>query len=540
MNQSDRLIGFICREEAGRWPVFLKALARSCGLGWRSLPAPETGDLIGVVVFGDAEPGEAVRGLPQLRLVPVPGAGTALPVQVHFSGHAEVPEPFRGRSLQTACVVPEPGLTAEGLVLATAQHGPVWTREMVDGSLRDTCRVPADGLAGVKSAFDRLNGRRFMELLPVLEWLRTLVGFYEWVRPPVRACLMFDDPNLHSLRYGFVDYVRIAEEGKRHGYHTAFATVPFDLWYVNSAAARCFRDHAETLSLLVHGNNHTHRELTGGTSHEQRLARMRQALRRTRELKAKSGLEVSRVMAPPHGACSEAMMQAMAEAGFEAACISPGSVRSANPEAPWTDSLGLEPACFVAGLPVIPRFRLDASCEGAILVAAYLDQPIIPVGHHWDLADGTDLLTRTAGIINSLGDVVWGDLSRLSRGNYRYRVAGGCLRLRPFCRKLTLRVPAGVDSISIEAPWNPGDGGDFARWAPDPRDRGQVKGDGDGDRTLFRVVPGSVVTLEIQADGAPVATPELRGTPPLVIARRVLVEMRDRAMPLMPVRWQRR
>ena len=48
---------------------------------------------------------------------------------------------------------------------------------------------------------------------------------------------------------------------------------------------------------------------------------------------------------------------------------------------------------MVAGLPVISRFRISRECQNAILLAAYLDQPIIPVGHHQDVAGGLDLLT---------------------------------------------------------------------------------------------------------------------------------------------------
>ena len=37
------------------------------------------------------------------------------------------------------------------------------------------------------------------------------------------------------------------------------------------------------------------------------------------------------------------------------------------------------------------------------MIAAFLDQPIVPVGHHDTLADGPELLTQVAATINSLG-----------------------------------------------------------------------------------------------------------------------------------------
>jgi hypothetical protein len=356
----------------------------------------------------------------------------------------------------------------------------------------------------------------------------------------MRACFMFDDPNLHGTRYGFVGFDHLAAEARRNHYHTAFATVPLDSYYVNPAAARIIRDNSKTLSFLIHGNNHTYRELTDRHPPGEQLALMRQAVLRTCRLERKAGVAVARVMAPPHGVCSAGMMAAMMGAGFEAVCVSHGSVWTGNPGVEWTVSLGTQPAMVIAGLPVIPRFGLDRKPENKVLLAAYLNQPIVPVGHHWDLADGTDILSSAARCINSLGQVAWSTLTAITRSNYRFKVEGRVMRIQTFSRITTVNVPEGVFELELEAPWL-----DPARERIECRsssDVSQAPFQGVPSNGLrFGVVPGSRVELvTLRTPDHVEETNGLPRTPVGVIARRVLVEMRDRSMPYLPRRWAKR
>src|SRR5208283_5127567 len=103
--------------------------------------------------------------------------------------------------------------------------------------------------------------RRFLEMLPLLQWLREICAGASPVGPPLRACFIFDDPNLHWPRYGFVDYRQLAAQAEKENYHVSFATIPVDAWFTHSGTAGIFREHRSRLSLLIHGNNHTKREL---------------------------------------------------------------------------------------------------------------------------------------------------------------------------------------------------------------------------------------------------------------------------------------
>ena len=109
---------------------------------------------------------------------------------------------------------------------------------------------------------------------------------------------------------------------------------------------------------------------------------------------------------------------------------------------------------------MIPRHVLVPEHAGSYRLAAFLNQPIIPHGHHQDCADGLDVLERVASSINSLGRVVWGDMASLSRSNYLTRRTDGSLAVRMLARRVTLPPDEGVKEIVVERPWIPDDGTD--------------------------------------------------------------------------------
>ena len=232
-------------------------------------------------------------------------------------------------------------------------------------------------------------------------------------------------------------------------------------------------------------------------------------------------------------------MEAMLDAGLEAVCVSSGSARAGNLGAEWTLSLGVCPATVVVGLPVIPRFGLD-SPENNILLAAYLNQPIILVGHHWDLANGTEILSSAARAINGLGDVTWSDMTTLCRNNYRHRVRGHVMHLQTFSRVTTLTVPDGISELELEAPWPAPDRNGVECRGCDQAAQDPVAAARSGWR--FAVTPGSKLDLVVRGTHGDGSEPlrALPRTPLGTIFRKVLVEVRDRTMPYLPRDWVKR
>ncbi|HEY6260521.1 MAG TPA: hypothetical protein VIW47_02930, partial [Nitrospiraceae bacterium] len=483
--QSLSTVGVIEGEDADDYLPILSALAQSCGLNLRRAYPDEGSRLAGFILLGNSSKVMADRALKERPSLRVISSDTPKPAAtVRFGADYNSPTPFRGRSVETGSAVPGTPPDGFGDVIATADGKPVWMTKSEGGVRHDTCWVSRPWLKRGECVFDHLNGDRLMNLLPLLEWLRWISDYREWKQPALRACFMFDDPNLHATRYGFVRFDHLAEEGMRHHYHTSFATIPLDGYYVNQEAARIIRENHETLSLLIHGNNHTYRELAGRESPVEQLSSMRQAILRIIAVERKSGVTVSRVMAPPHGVCSADMMAAMTTVGLEAVCVSHGSVWTGNPGADWAVALGSLPATLIAGLLVIPRFRLDRNPENNILLAAYLNQPIIPVGHHWDLADGTDILSSAADFINGLAQVSWNDMSSIARSNYRCRVQGHVMRIQTFSRITAVNVPEGVSELELEASWmDPG------------REHVEYRSSGNGDRSPIQALPSGLFRL---------------------------------------------
>ena len=373
-------------------------------------------------------------------------------VAVRFADSSEVPFPFRGRSLNSK-VGTAPGLLSlqhNEQVLASTGMGPLWTISVKDGAkhLRSAFALPSIPAGG--SLFDVLNGERFLELLPFLHWLRELCSSTELDGPPLRACFIFDDPNLHWPRYGCVNFEQIAAHAAKENYRVAFAMIPLDTWFTHKATAQVFRDNAERLSLLVHGNDHTKIELARSYSPARRVALLQQAIRRIERFEHNSGLQVARVMVPPHGACSEEMLADVPKYGFEAACISHGSLRAHNKTSPWTKCLGYSPSELIQGCPVLPRWSLTNSGENTVLLAAFLRQPIVLRAHHRDVKDGLDLLDGFARTINGLGNVIWSSMIDISRLNYSWRMDGNTLRVKPLGRRLNVRVPEEAKTLLIE------------------------------------------------------------------------------------------
>jgi len=491
---------------------------------------PGRWDGMDAAIFLGLEP--SCPGLPSLQIPAAiaPEVPAAL-ATVQFGQSAAVPKVFRGRAVRQENLICEGSLKTNNgdQIIAALDGNPLWVAREDGRGRTDFSAMSLPSAKKLRSLYQCFAARDFMRLLPLVDFLRRLARENEWGNPGLRACFMFDDPNLHSTGYGWIRYRELAQHASLSHYHASIATIPLDSWFERKQAVGIFADNQARLSLLIHGNDHLHKELASFSSDGQRLASLAQALNRIARLEAKTSMEVSRVMAAPHGACSEETLRVMARLGFEAACISHGALHNYNADRQWARNVGLGMSEFVAGLPVIPRFRLNRECQNAILLAAYLGQPIIPVGHHQELADGLDLLGELANFINSLGEVRWLDMKGIARSNYQTRTEGNLLQVRSFARVIDLRVAPGVTQVAIQRPKvaeeveegirirSPGQAGQvFSKYAGQP----------------FPVQPGADLEItpfvQNQVDPSSVRRPKLKIWP---FARRILTEGRDRLSP---------
>jgi hypothetical protein len=342
---------------------------------------------------------------------------------------------------------------------------------------------------------------------------------------------MFDDPNLHWKTYGYVSYPELIRRGRASNYHVSFATVPFDGWYIHAPTAALFRENQEVLSLVMHGNNHVYAELARSRNADGHLAVAAQSMCRVDEIEKRSGVHICRVMAPPHGACSNAMMDAMLSVGIEAAFCSPWSLRLWDETHSWPPAFGLLPAELVGnGFAVPPRFRLSSSCIGSAVVSAFLGRPIVPVGHHHDLKEGPELLSTIAADINRIPGVEWMNPDAICRSNYLTCAddRASTIHIVPYSTHIRLVLPESASCFAIHAAKHAVASGRSAFLAKTDKEQWREVSSGEVNSassknslsvkatTLGRVAASSVKTTRV---------------PPTALARRVLCEARDRLSP---------
>lgn len=408
--------------------------------------------------------------------------------------------------------------------LADISGQPLWIRADDGRGERHLVAAALPELQRGESLRDLLSPGRIPALLPVVHFLREITGYSEVEHPPLRACFVIDDPNLHSARYGFLDYRRLVEHAKQHDYHAAMATVPLDGWFARDPTVRLFRGATSHLSLLMHGNNHTRSELR--STRDLLFPMLAQALARTDAMERRLGLDVGRIMVPPHEVWSNDVPEVLAALGYEALCA------DYRPQEFDDDALrGWRSADLTrAGLPILGRrLFVQPHLEQILLLSAYLDQPMIAYGHHGDVRDGLEILARTAEIVRSSGETAWMSPTAISRSNYTVH-RGAVATVTLYSSRVTI-APHGAEVIFVRIP------ADLGRSEADTLVVGgaTVPLHRSGSELISEPVRVAGQTLDVTIRRE--SHVELRAIPKpqsafRPVVRRVLTEARDRFEPL--------
>jgi hypothetical protein len=531
-NRAPSIVLFGPAEGFEKQVAFVHAIAVAFGANVTTSADPNLSTRLPVVALGittDEARRMARRGIELLAFI----RSHSSPVsreRVVFNKLQFVPEVLRGRQIDEQVFTNSNALDVQDAetVHACAGFGPVWVSGAAESSRYQLVAGGLPGLGTDQALCEIVKPHHLASLAPLLSFFLFLKDNAGWCKAPLMASFMFDDPNLHAGRYGYLCFHELVLDAAKHNYHVSLATVPIDAWYAHQPTARLLRQNQSVISLLIHGNAHTKKELTSIGSEADRLATLAQSLSRIQYLERCACLRVARVMAAPHGACSEEMLHDMRRLGFEAACISSGSLSFYNSSKPWTLGIGLQPSDFVYQFPVVPRFRLSKRCHNQVLLAALLRQPLIPVGHHWDLADGLDVLAELADFINSLGDVRWMDMTGICRSNFRMARDGGQIAIEAYSNRLTIDLKGNEERLLVIR----------AGETPPSKIRIEIEGSASA---CFSVSDSSPISIrgkgrcelslidEGELEYRTIRPPRRRVWP---LVRRVLVEARDRTKPL--------
>lgn len=478
---------------------------------------------------GTAAEGGARAGLAALAMEGAEDRRSTGTARVAISDSLAIDPCLRGASLSDAFLEHRADLEPAGraTVFATGDTSPLWVRA---GRL-DTAALAPSELAPDEALRERLQDGRCAALLPLVHLLSDLTRETRWQPPQPRAALLFDDPNLHWPSYGFLDLPALAAHARERRYHVALAMIPIDGWFAHPTAVRALRQGAGSLSLLVHGNDHSRHELGRPAGPAEGTALAAQALRRVEAFERRTRTPVDRVMAPPHEACSQGAVRGLLRCGFEA-------ISMTRPY-PWVEStppswlarpqsadalVGWGPGGFVEGLPLLLRHPLAQRSAAELALRAFLGQPLILYGHHEDLLHGPEALLEAAEEVNRLAPTRWCSLGDIAATSFETRQQGSRLAIRLLTRRARIEVPAGVEELSFALP--------ASGLQPDlqllevngsPLSLEEPLRVGGGDQLEVRLRPLDAVDVDT------VPTPRRR---PLAVARRLASEGRDRLRPL--------
>ncbi len=460
-------------------------------------------------------------------------AATSSPLAVSFLFHPDVPLPFRGTTL-SGRLQSKPRYSAFSQppeTLATTSTGPVWWTTNRSAQRHSYSAFCLPRLSSNEVLCDLLHGDQFFEMLPLLQFLTNASPQKQYSWANQAASFMIDDPNLHSPTYGYANFSEIAKRAAVENYHVSFATIPLDTWYTHKTTASIFLRNPAHISLLVHGNNHTYLELASNALPPRRIGLLQQAVSRVERLERQTGLGVARVMAPPHGACTDDVLSELPACGFRAATVDHRSLREYNLNRPWTRSLGFLPCERIRKCPVIPRWGFTGFTRNSILLASYLHQPMVFMGHHQDFREGTDFLDHAASVINALGQIHWSNMADLCDLQYQWCMEGRKLKVIPWTNRVVVALPDSAAELIIDDTPT-----EMPRYWQVTYSCGTSFITCSGESVSLETRTSRRATIQAVVEAASSAALPPKWLHPWPFFRRVLTESRDRILSRLPFR----
>jgi hypothetical protein len=405
----------------------------------------------------------ASQGVSTLQICNSNRTPISAPSEISFTSSESVHGAFRNKSLRDPSLENFSRVPEASECLARTENQPIWSVERAGSHVHHYVGVDIPEFPAETFFYSCFRASRWFAMVPLLHFLRALLGPDGWLLPEPRATFIIDDPNLRSRRYGYIDFERLVDHASAHNYHATIATVPLDAWYFDRKIADLFRAQKQYLSLMMHGVNHIADELARGYTQEEALKLLATGLRRMAEFESRAELRVARIMAAPHGAFPESIAEPMLRLGFESACVSVGSLIRWNSEKHWPADLGFS---FVQCLKTqgFPVFHRTSTKEIDIRLSAFLGHPVIIATHHQDFASNLGLIEKLANMVNEISAVRWMPAEKISRTNYLSRFDKGVLHVKLFTRRAEIPLPEGAVTLMLQSsPFSPETSIDFRK-----------------------------------------------------------------------------
>jgi hypothetical protein len=364
----------------------------------------------------------------------------------------------------------------------------------------------------------------FMELAPLVMFLRGALGARLWHNPQPRACFIVDDPLLKG-RYGFLNF-RELEEAMRHtNFALSVAFIPWNYRRSDRAVAHLFSSSSLKYSLCVHGCDHTSAEFLSDDLGAL-IGKAALGFERMCKHERITGAPFDPVMVFPQGLFSPQALRALKACGYLAA-VNTDLCTSAE-----SDMLTLRELLDVAvtrhaNFPLFGRRYPRAIADFALDLL--MGKPLLVVEHHGYFRNGYGPLRRFVEQLNAVDDrLEWTSLALIcSRSCLMRTTQDGQTQIRFYANRFSFsnNTSKARDYVLLRR-----------HEASEPLPVVTVNGQEhafeiDKDELTLRLSLGPAQTLEIRVmPSSPQAMP--RYTSPItyeanVLIRRVLSEIRD-------------
>ncbi len=250
----------------------------------------------------------------------------------------------------------------------------------------------------------------FSRAVPLMIFLRHVLGDRVWHCDRPQACVIIDDPLLKS-RYGFLEYSKLIDAMQRFRFSTCIGFIPWNYRRSNRKIARTFRNAGESLSICVHGCDHTGAEFAPRLKDASLGPVARLAMDRMEAHKQRSGVPFSDVMVFPQGRFSAEAIRALDAAGYLAAVNTHLHPAFENQALTLREMMDVAVTTY-ANLPLFGRRYPKDHAEFAFDL--FLGKPAFIVEHHGCFRHGYEPLGSFVQQVNALdGDLAWKSLASI-------------------------------------------------------------------------------------------------------------------------------
>jgi hypothetical protein len=217
------------------------------------------------------------------------------------------------------------------------------------------------------------------QYVPGIIFLRFAFGERCWHNPSLGAGIVIDDPLLRK-NYGFINFPKLLESARNHGYHITLAFIPWNHWRSRFKEVQMFRRHSDCFSICAHGCDHTANEFRS-TDYDALLRRNFVARERMERHRERTGLANEPLMVCPQEQYSFEAMRAFADSrqfmGLICTACMPRNLSS--PRICGADLLLPAQDSFY-GFPVFKRHYWNGMAVFAM--SLFLGKPAVLVEHH--------------------------------------------------------------------------------------------------------------------------------------------------------------